>query len=189
MYSLLFEQAWIIGAIGLVLTIVTLYGWMQTGNAIAFKTGIGMAIATLVLILMNSWVETDAEQIQTWLSDIANEVQNNEVEKVLCRIAPVHSERVAGTAERMKLVKFTVAKITRIHAIDVQYRGKEATATIRMNAIVHAEMNGTSGKVPRWVQLTLQKQGKEWKITDFEDREPQHEFMQSSHDQGVLQLP
>lgn len=71
MLAILFEQPWFIGAIGTVLTIVTFYGWAQTGNTIA--------------------------------------LQSNQYDKVLSRISPDHSERVARVSERMKTVKFSVA--------------------------------------------------------------------------------
>ncbi len=179
MAIILFEQPWFIGAIGMVLTVMTFYGWVQTGNSIAFRTAIGFAIGSILLVFLNLWVITDAENIRTWLVDAAGELQSNEFDKVLKRISPDHTERVESTADRMKTVKFLVAKVTKIHSINVDYKGTSPTAEVRMNAFVQAESFGMSGKVPRWVRLSLEKQDKEWLITDFEDRDAQHEFMNS----------
>ena len=186
MTSLFFEQPWMIGAIGTILTIATFYGWMQTGNSIALKVAIGMAVLTLLLLACNAWVVTDAEKIQIWLSDAADELQNNQFERVLKRISPNHSIRVANTAERMKTVKFHVAKVTKIHSIEVDSSGSTPTAFVRMNAFVEAESGGMSGKVPRWVGLTLEKKGNDWLMIDFEDREPQYEFMNSNAQSEML---
>ena len=179
MYSVILEQPWTVGAVGTILTVLTFYGWTQTGNSIAFKTGIGFAVVTLLLLFVNLWVVTDAEQIRTWLVEAADELQANQFDKVLKRISPDHSDRVDQTAERLKSVKFSVAKVTKIHSVKLDYRGVNPTAMVRMNAFVEAESSGVSGKVPRWVGLTLEKRDNTWLIVDFEDREPQHEFMKS----------
>jgi len=180
MNAIFFEQPWIIGTVGTVVTIATLYGWTQTGNSIALKTAIAFAIATLSLLIVNLFVVSDAEQVRTWLLSAANELQNNDIDKVLKRLSPDCSERVTNVAERMKNVKFSIAKITKIHSIEVESKKGEVTAQVRMNAFVAGESHGMSAKVPRWVALTLEKKNRDWLIIDFEDRDPQHEFMNSS---------
>jgi len=180
MNAIFFEQPWIIGAVGTVITIVTLYGWTQTGNSIALKTAVGFAVATLLLLLVNLFVVSDAEQVRTWLASTASELQNNDIDKVLEKFSPDCSERVTSVAERMKNVKFSIAKVTKIHSIEVESKKGEVTAQVRMNAFVAGESHGMSGKVPRWVALTLEKKNRDWLIIDFEDRDPQHEFMNSS---------
>jgi ABC-type siderophore export system fused ATPase/permease subunit len=180
MNAIFFEQPWIVGAIGTVITIVTLYGWTQTGNSIALKTAVVFAVATLLLMIANLFIETDAEQVRTWLSSTAADLQNNDFDKVLKKLSPDCSERVTNVAERMKNVKFSIAKVTKIHAIEVETDKGEVTAGVRMNAFVVGESNGISANVPRWVRLTLEKKNRDWLIIDFEDKDPQHEFMNSS---------
>ncbi len=180
MVTVLLEQPWIVGAVGTILTVVTLYGWTQTGNEIAFKTGIGFAVGSILLMILNLWIVTDAEQVRSWLIEAAEELESNQADKVVRRLSPNHSDRVANAAERIKTVKFTVARITKIHSVKVDYQGANSIAYVRMNVFVEAESAGMSGKVPRWVGLTIEKKGKEWLIVDFEDREAQHEFMNSS---------
>ena len=180
MATILFEQPWFISAIGTVLTVVTFYGWVQTGNSTALKTTIGFAIGSILLVFLNLWVITDTETIRTWLMDAAGELQKNEFDKVLKRISPDRTERVQSTTDRMKFFRFSVARVTKIHSINIDYKGSTPTADVRMNAFVQAESDGMSGKLPRWVRLTLEKPDTEWLITDFEDRDAQHEFMKSS---------
>ncbi|MCY2983598.1 MAG: hypothetical protein NTY15_08165 [Planctomycetota bacterium] len=180
MNTIFFEQPWIVGAFGTVITIVTLYGWVQTGKPVALKTGIAFALATLILLIANLFIVTDAEQVRTWLASTASELQNNDIDNVLKKLSPDCSDRVTNVAERMKSVKFSIAKVTKIHSIEVQSDKEGVTAQIRMNAFVAGESNGISAKIPRWVALTLEKKNHGWLITDFEDKEPQHEFMNSS---------
>ncbi len=179
MTTLLFEQPWLLGAIGTALTIASLYGWTQSGNLIALRTAIGLAVVTLLLLACNVLVVTDAEKIRTWIIDTADELQNNQFDRVLKRLSPNHGIRVANTVDRMKTVKFLIAKVTKIHSIEVDNTGGLPTAFVRMNAYVEAESSGMSGRVPRWVGLTLEKRGQEWFILDFEHREPQFEFVNS----------
>ena len=179
MIPLLFEQPWLIGAIGTVLTVLTFYGWIQTGNSIAFKTGVGFAIVSILLVILNIWIVTDSERVRIWLVDVASELQSNQYDRVLKRISPNHSERVERTAQRMQTVKFSIAKVTKIHSIEIDYHASVPTALVRMNAFVEAESSGVTGRIPRWVGLALERRGSEWLITDFEDREAQHEFINS----------
>lgn len=187
MISIFFEQPWVIGAIGTVLTVLTFYGWTQTGNSIAFKTALGFAVGSILIVFLNLWIVTDSEQVRTWLVNVAGELQSNQYDRVLARISPDRSERVASAADRLKTVRFTVAKITKIHSVVVDTKGTRTTAHVRMNAFVEAESGGMSGKIPRWVGLTLEKNGKEWLITDFEEREAQYEFMKSSPNPEALE--
>ena len=180
MIPLLFEQPWLIGTIGTVVTVLTFYGWTQTGNSIAFKASLGLALISIILVLVNVGIVTDSERVRVWLADAASELQSNQYDRVRKRISPNHSERVESTAQRMQTVKFSVARITRIHSIAIDYRTSIPTALVRMNAFVEAESSGVVGRVPRWVGLELEKRGDEWLITDFEDREAQHEFIHSS---------
>ncbi len=180
MIPLLFEQPWLIGTIGTVVTILTFYGWAQTGNSIAFKASIGCALVSILLVLVNIGIVTDSERVRVWLADVASELQSNQFDRVLKRISPNHSERVERTAQRMQTVKFSVAKITRIHSIAIDYKTSIPTVLVRMNVFVEAESSGIVGRLPRWVGLELEKWGDEWLITDFEDREAQHEFIHFS---------
>jgi hypothetical protein len=131
-------------------------------------------------LIANLFIVTDAEQVRTWLASTASELQNNDIDNVLKKLSPDCSDRVTNVAERMKSVKFSIAKVTKIHSIEVQSDKEGVTAQIRMNAFVAGESNGISAKIPRWVALTLEKKNHGWLITDFEDKEPQHEFMNSS---------
>jgi len=50
-----------------------------------------------------------------------------------------------------------------------------------------AEARGIPGKIPRWVRLGLEKEDGHWLITDFEDRDPQHEYVNASSQIETLQ--
>jgi hypothetical protein len=182
MPTLLFEQPWVIGLIGAILSIVGLFGWLQTGNAIAWKSSIGFAVATLILLLLNLWVVTDREVVRSFLIDAAGELQRNEYDKVLARLHPSASDSIANHAQILPTIKFSVARITKFHSIEILMNRTEPKATVRMNVFLEAETRHTAGKVPRWVSMSLEKVQGRWLITDLEHRAPQHEFMKTPND-------
>lgn len=188
MQTLLFEQPWMIGAIGAILSLVTFFGWTQTGNSIAFKTACGLVATTILLVLLNVWVVSDREIVHQWLMETADEVQTNQIEKVLKRIHPESSDRVANSAEQLKVITFSVLRITRIHSIEIQTKRQTKKALVRMNVFSEGAIRGFEGKLSLWIGLTLEQVGNEWLVTDIEERDPQHEFMNASEDSTLSNL-
>lgn len=177
MSTLLFEQPWIIGVLGAIVTGATLFGWLQSGSIIALRSAGGFLIATLLLVLLNVWVVTEREILRSWLSETASELEQNQVDKVLKRIHPEASERVADRARMLKNIKFTSVRITKIHGIDIKSTRKSSQAVIRMNVLAEGEMRHAAGKAPRWIGLTLEKTDGVWMVADVEEKDPMHEFM------------
>jgi len=188
MQTLLVEQPWMIGAMGSFLSLVTFFGWIQTGNSIAFKTACGLVATTILLVLLNIWVVSDREIVHQWLIETADEVQNNQIEKVLNRIHPESSDRVENSAAQLKVITFSALRITRIHSIEIQTKRQQKKALVRMNVFAEGSIRGFEGKHPRWIGLTLEQVGKEWLVTDIEEREPQHEFMNATEDSLLSNL-
>ncbi len=189
MMTLLFEQPWMIGAIGAIVTGLTIYGWVQTGNPAALKAAAGIFVVAMVLLLLNILIDTDREIVQRMLYATAKDLENNDETAILARIHPVHTDRVDEGIElihtdRMeqektgsRRVTFHTVQITSIHEILVESNRPNPRATIRMNVVVDADRVGFRRKVPRFVRLTLNKSKEAWLITDVEHRDPQHEFM------------
>jgi len=177
MPSILIEQPWVVGAIGAVITILSFLGWIQTGNAIAFKTGCATAIATVLLVLSNVWVTSDREMIYQFVMESAEELEKNDVKKILLRLHPVPGDRLASIISQLPKIQFDSVRVTRIHSIKIDTRHVPTRAVVHLNAVAVGSMQNVSGKAPRWIGLTLEKSGRKWLIVDLEEREPQHEFM------------
>jgi hypothetical protein len=176
MPTLLVEQPWIVGTIGTIVSLVTLYGWLQTGNANALRAGVGLAILTIVLVLFNIWTVSDSEVIENWVSDVARELQSNQVDKVSARIHPQASDRVMARKQLLNQIRFSALRVTKIHSIEVKKIGAFHGATVRMNVFAEGSLSGMEGKVARWISLQLEKAGEKWLVMDIEDQEPLHEF-------------
>ena len=182
MTTYLFEQPWILGVVGTIVTGATVFGWLQTGSPTALKSAAGILLLTILLILVNVWVVTDAEIVRGWIYEVASELENNQVDKVLKRIHPEASERVTNRSRILRHIEFSNMRVTKIHDLKVKTTSTSSRATIRMNVFAEGTLNqGTvgqaSGKVPRWISLTLEKLDGVWLIADCEERDPLHEFM------------
>jgi hypothetical protein len=57
-----------------------------------------------------------------------------------------------------------------------------------MNVFSEGSIRGFEGKLSLWIGLTLEQVGKEWLVTDIEERDPQHEFMNASEDSMLSNL-
>jgi hypothetical protein len=177
MPTFLVEQPWIIGIIGAVVTIAALFGWLQSGNPIALRSGIGLAVASILLVVMNLWIVTDSEIIHTWVMDVANELEQNQVQKVKDRVHPQATNTVASRMNVLDHIQFESVRVTKIHSIDVKTTGDLKTAVVHMNVLAQGKLDGTPGKVPRWIGLNLETLKGKWLVVDVQEKDPLHEFM------------
>jgi hypothetical protein len=185
MYEFLFESPLYLGALGLVVTILTTYGWLQTGNPIALRSAVGLLLATVVLVALNVFVVTDREAIRQYLLDTAAELQRNDVAKVTSRIHPDASQMVFDLKAELPTIHFKTVRIKTFHAVDFTPTRNPSSVTVRMNAVVEGERLGLQGTVPRWVRVTLEKYQGQWKIVDYDHREPYYEML---NDEGRSRL-
>lgn len=177
MAEFLFENPYVIGFVGTVLTVLSLFGWIQTGNRIGAYAGLGFLLLTILLVWLNLYVVTDREQIRVVLSDTALELQENRHDAVKKRIHPDHSQQVASAIALLPRIKFEIATVTRVHSIELSQIGNNPTARVRMNVYVEVQTDFMPGKVPRWVQLDLEKSGDRWLVVDFVHKEATFEFL------------
>jgi hypothetical protein len=180
MTTLLFEQPWMVGAIGTVLALVTFYGWSQSGNSHALIAACSLLLATSVLFFLNVWVVTYSEEVRAWLSDTQSELENNERIQVKERIHPEASDVVNSYVVRMNDIEFSKVTITKIHGVDISDKRGKPRANIRMNVLIDARMHELSGRAVRWLNVSLEKVDGRWLVLEVEVREPQHAIMGSN---------
>jgi hypothetical protein len=122
-------------------------------------------------------IVTDKEQIRKMLQDTALELETNNVAALKNRLHPDHSQRVVSGIAMLPRVKFEVAQVTRIHSIEFHKVGNQPAARIRMNVYVEVKSDVMPGKIPRWVQVDLEKSHEKWLVVDFDHKEATFEFM------------
>ncbi|XZE44314.1 hypothetical protein SH467x_003915 [Pirellulaceae bacterium SH467] len=176
MAEILFESPWLVLGFGVLLTIISGYAWIQTGNNWARNISACLALLTLLLVWMSYAVQTDRERVIAMLQDTAAQLQGNEIAKIQARIHPNATDTVRGASNRLEAVHFSVARISKIHNVEIR-RGATLTAQVRMNVFVEVESQGFEAKTPRWVLLDLEEHDGQWKVLHFEHRNPQYEFV------------
>lgn len=177
MPTLLFEQPWIVGTLGAIVTAATLFGWLQTGNVVALRSACGLLVGTVLLVLLNGWVVTEEEVIRDWLDETVGLLERNEFDEVFERIHPEASERVAARKGMLKYIQFSSVRITKIHGVEVTGSKNLRRAEIRMNVFAEGDFRQATGKIPRWIKLSLVKTGENWLVADIDEKDPLHEFM------------
>ncbi|MCU0716469.1 MAG: hypothetical protein MUD03_10120 [Pirellula sp.] len=176
MSEILFESPMVVLGFGAVFTLIAGYTWVQTGSLWARNIALVFFLLTVLLVWLGNIIQTDKERVRSMLSEAASELQNNDFEKVKQRIHPKATDVVRAASDRLQEVRFSIARISRIHEIEVN-DGSPKTAQVRANVFVDVESQGFQAKTPRWVLLDLEEHDGKWKVVHFEHRNPQHEFV------------
>ena len=170
MYRLIAEEPLIVSLMLGTMGFGLLYGWLRSGNK-------PVAIAGLVFVALIplGWfiadrVETDPEQIERLIYKLADAVENNDHDTAVSVIVDPELESLA----RLELQnwKFTLAKVTNINKIRVISDTYPLQADVEM--IVKVGVNGRANraiqnaKIPRKLLLSLEKDGDDWLITEYQ---------------------
>jgi hypothetical protein len=170
MFRLIAEEPLIVslmlGAMGFGL----LYGWIRSGNKpIAVAGLVFVALIPLAWFIANQ-VETDREQIQRLLYTLADAVERNDHDSAVTVIADAELESRA----RLELQNwnFELAKVTQINKIRVIGDTYPPQADIEMMVKVKVSGRGSNAvqnaQIPRKLLLTMEKEGDEWLITEYQ---------------------
>ncbi|MFO0921219.1 MAG: hypothetical protein U0905_01880 [Pirellulales bacterium] len=166
----------VVGIVGLLIALGSLWGWVQTGQKPAFYGACGIALLTILLVAWGFLVETESEKIEAMIYATASELESNNHAAIFARIHPSATETVNRAKTELPRYKFTMAKVTRIRAIEVDSQHVPPEAKVEMNVVAEGSFEGFSGKVPRYVELTLVKSDGKWLVYDYAHREPLEGF-------------
>ena len=170
MFRLIAEEPLIVslmlGAMGFGL----LYGWLRTGNKpIALAGLVLVALIPLAWFIANQ-VETDREQIQRLIYTLADAVEQNDHDSAVTVISDPELEARA----RLELQNWTfdLAKVTQINKIRVIDDTFPPQADIEMMVKVKVSGRGSNAiqnaQIPRKLLLTMEKEGDDWLITEYQ---------------------
>jgi hypothetical protein len=170
MYRLLAEEPLIVslmlGAMGFGL----LYGWLRSGNKPAAIAGLVFVALIPLAWFIADRVETDSEQIERLIYTLAEAVERNDPDSAVAIIADPNLESRA----RLELQNWTfeLAKVTRINEIRVINDTYPPQADIEMMVKVRvtgkADRAIQNAQIPRKLLLTMEKNGDDWLITEYQ---------------------
>ncbi|MFO1064598.1 MAG: hypothetical protein U0892_12105 [Pirellulales bacterium] len=181
MTELLFESPVTVGVAGGFFTVVALVLWVQAGYRAALFTGVGMAVLTVIGLLLSTFVMTDREQIEQTLYAIADHVEHNRIDEAVNYVDPNTRAMVDRVRGEFRSYKFQEARITGIRNIEVNHKTKPVSAVAEFNVAVSLELAGQPYRgVRRFVRLYFfQKNGK-WLVNNYEHFEPTAGFREST---------
>ncbi|MCE2815175.1 MAG: hypothetical protein ACK6AT_00855 [Planctomycetota bacterium] len=177
MQEYLLESPWIIGLLGSFLSGVLVYAWLESGRGAFWKWSLGIALATLLSLIVNIGIQTDREILSQFMTKIAADLEANRFQDVTACVHPDASESLRSLKTQLETVQFESVRIKKIHGIDLGRMKNPRTAAIRMNVFVRASRDGNSGSVPRWVKIHLEQEKGKWMVVDYEHRDPQYEML------------
>ncbi|GIW98821.1 MAG: hypothetical protein KatS3mg111_2154 [Pirellulaceae bacterium] len=172
MESLLFEDPWIIGLLGLLSGAGALLLWTQTMHRAALGTGVSLLMLTVVAVAINLVVRTDREQIRDRLREVAEALERNDHKTVLAAIHPAAVEVRRRAEAELPRYDFSFAKITGIRSIEVNERTDPKAAEAEFFVRVHLSSGGQVFRVARFIRLYLSHKDGRWLVRDYEHFDP-----------------
>lgn len=164
--------------LGIAMTAILGFGWMQTSfRPLGYAAG-GTVIVTLLLVMVEQWIVTDTEQITDALHRMAHDVQQNDVTAILNHIH-ASAKNVRRRAEHeFPKYEFTRCDIKRNLQIQID-ASNPSRATATFNVVVVGQERGYPGHfhAPRYVELTLRKDQDRWQVADYRHAPPQRGFL------------
>jgi hypothetical protein len=172
MIETLLENPWVVGGVGLFLVVITIYGWVQTGQKGALYVAGGLFVATILAIFASVLIETRSEQLRKRIHSIAADLEANRFDDIVASIHPEATETVNRARAELPNYKFSLAKVTGIREMVFSDTVEPKRVTVKMTVVVEVETAGFSGRVPRLVDVTFYEDGGRWKVYDYSHQSP-----------------
>ena len=135
MMNLIFEQPFWIGFMGMVLTIVLLGVWAIAGKrdaGIAALVALGL---TGILVALGVAVETDREAIRRTIAEIAEDVESNDLNRVLSHVASSATSIRTEASTEFPRYRFDAVTVERAAGPPSQFRSScGSSSTTRAGA-------------------------------------------------------
>lgn len=168
MEALLAEQPLLVSIMLGTLAAGLIYGWLQTGKKQAAIAGLVAAVMIPVAWVVASHWETDREQIETLIYEIADAVERNDHEAAVQVIGD--SQTKAQARQELSRWTFSLARVNKIRSIDLIDGTYPQEADVEMSVKVDVSGRGGGGqsfRIPRLLILKFEKSDDAWVVTDY----------------------
>jgi hypothetical protein len=179
----IFDQPLYIVILGIVLGVLVGAVWTMTGRKEALFALAGVVVATLVMLVVERLVVTDAEEIHRTLAEIARKVKANDMDGLLSHIAKSNPGLIDQARNEMPNYKFTDCRVSKVHELDVDTSAEPRSARVEFNVTVDGTFSyqgsELSGRFARWVQLQLVREADgQWRVENYRHADPTSFMMQ-----------
>ncbi len=158
-----------VAVVGAGAALLALVVWMQTGQSKVLYLLLAAIVVTVILVMIGMKVETEPESIRKMLYQTASDLENNRFPAVIGAIYESPSQAVLNAKSLLETNKyiFSAARVKRIHTIEFSGPATKRRAAVKMNVFVEGRLGAFQGGIPRYVELTLDRVGQNWKVSDF----------------------
>lgn len=176
------EQPLLIGLTGLLLISVIIAVWSQIGGRIPPIAAGLVLIATVGMLAVERFVETDRERVVRTLHEIAETVAVGEVSDLL-EFAHSSATDVRRQVEmEFHLYQIEEVRVTRVWDVEILTDREPHRAIARLNVSVRGgQVQSGFGirRVVRFVMVTFEKEGEDWRVIAYEHDDPQRPLQRS----------
>ena len=166
MEAMLAEQPLLVSVMLGVLAGGLIYGWLQTGKKAAAVAGLILALLIPVAWVVASRWETDREQIESLIFEIADAVQRNDHDAAVKVIGDPKTEQQAR--QELSNWTFHLAAVNKISSIDIIEGTYPREADVNMSVKVNVSGRGIRNvRVPRRLILRFEERDGDWVVTDY----------------------
>ena len=169
MAELFYESPVTICVIGFAIVLVALITWINGGFKSALYAAVALALLTIVLLILSVRVKTDREQISEILNQVAEAVENNDVDKVLTYVHPGAVAGVLRVKSELPNYQFTEARITGVKSIQSNHKTNPPSGTAEFNVAVSLTGQGGQGNgIRRFVRCYFLYHNGRWLVHDYQ---------------------
>jgi len=166
MEAMLAEQPLLVSVMLGVLAGGLIYGWLQTGKKAAAVAGLIFGLLIPVAWLVASRWETDREQIESLIYEIADAVERNDHEAAVKVIGDPKTKEQAR--QELSNWTFHLAAVNNISRIDIIEGTYPQEADVHMSVKVNVSGRGVRNvRVPRRLILKFEERDGGWVVTDY----------------------
>ena len=168
----------------LILGVLTLaflgFALMQTGYRKIFHAMLAVVALTAGLLLLESLVLTEREQLEADLETIARDVESNNLETILSHVYSGAPETLADA--RREFPNYTFDRVDIKNNVEVVFEMEQEPpkALVTFNVVVDVRQDTIDfGSVPQFVKVTLMFENGHWRVAEYSHHDPR----------GTFQLP
>jgi hypothetical protein len=167
----LYEQPLPILVMGVILVVALTAGFIKTGQRWLIGATAVVILLLIVLIALSRNVVTDREQVEQTIRQIAEAVEQNNIDEALRHVSPAAPGVQHANAE-LRRIRFEEVDVKRNLEVEVFPDRNPPEAEARFNVVVVADVGLGMRHYPRYVEATFVKEGGRWLVIDYHHDEP-----------------
>ena len=174
MFSWFSEDATLPFISGMILAVIFFLLFVSSRNKVMLYLSVGIALVAGAIFACEQLVVTDREQITAIVSDLATQVEDNNVKGVVKWLSPKHQKTIDRASSEMPRYNFDTCKLSGING----FEDDETNPNLKkISFVVFFRASTAKGKekIPgqEEVTLTFEKDSAgEWKVIDYSHRRP-----------------